>query len=202
MAPQDALTRDPEPPASETAGSGAQSILVVDDDPLIAMTMSAVLNDLGHITVEANSAREALEQLSQKIYFDLMITDYAMPTMNGLQLIEASAGALARTPDHPGHRLRGTPRRLGQGRTAPTQTVRPRRSGARGGCSSVGEPKDLGLIFDGRSRKAMRVWERRCPASTAPHPSPLPGGEREPRRAALRFKSSAPPYSRYSHTVD
>jgi CheY-like chemotaxis protein len=61
---------------------------VVDDDPLIAMTITAVLNDLGHVTVEAHSAREALEQLSQKNYFDVMITDYAMPVMNGLQLIE------------------------------------------------------------------------------------------------------------------
>jgi len=98
MTAEDALTREAEPPAAETGGSGAQSILVVDDDPLIAMTMSAVLNDLGHITVEANSAREALEQLSQKNYFDLMITDYAMPTMNGLQLIEQ---VQARWPELP-----------------------------------------------------------------------------------------------------
>jgi PAS domain S-box-containing protein len=73
---------------TEIQASVAQSILVVDDDPLIAMTMTAVLNDLGHVTVEANSAREALEHLSKKNYFDLMITDYAMPVMNGLQLIE------------------------------------------------------------------------------------------------------------------
>ncbi|GAB2803329.1 hybrid sensor histidine kinase/response regulator [Dyella kyungheensis] len=88
MTAEDALTHEPEAPVPENSASGAQSILVVDDDPLIAMTMSAVLNDLGHITVEANSAREALDQLSQKNYFDLMITDYAMPVMNGLQLIE------------------------------------------------------------------------------------------------------------------
>jgi PAS domain S-box-containing protein len=75
---------EPEPEANATA----QSILVVDDDPLIAMTITAVLNDLGHVTVEAHSAREALEQLSQKTFFDVMITDYAMPVMNGLQLIE------------------------------------------------------------------------------------------------------------------
>ena len=80
-----ARATEPEP---EAHASTAQSILVVDDDPLIAMTITAVLNDLGHVTVEAHSAREALEQLSQKNYFDVMITDYAMPVMNGLQLIE------------------------------------------------------------------------------------------------------------------
>lgn len=81
-----APTRAPEP--EPEANATAQSILVVDDDPLIAMTITAVLNDLGHVTVEAHSAREALEQLSQKTFFDVMITDYAMPVMNGLQLIE------------------------------------------------------------------------------------------------------------------
>lgn len=79
-----ARTPEPEPEAN----TSAQSILVVDDDPLIAMTITAVLNDLGHVTVEAHSAREALDHLSQKTYFDVMITDYAMPVMNGLQLIE------------------------------------------------------------------------------------------------------------------
>lgn len=76
-----------EPPVVSTS-AGALTILVVDDDPLIAMTMTAVLNDLGHLTVECNSARDALEQLEQKAYFDLMITDYAMPGMNGHQLAQ------------------------------------------------------------------------------------------------------------------
>lgn len=95
---QVAPSRAPEQAAPEAEASSAQSILVVDDDPLIAMTMTAVLNDLGHVTVEANSAQEALEQLSQKTFFDLMITDYAMPVMNGLQLIEE---VQARWPDLP-----------------------------------------------------------------------------------------------------
>jgi PAS domain S-box-containing protein len=85
MAATPARVPEHEPEANATS---AQSILVVDDDPLIAMTITAVLNDLGHVTVEAHSAREALEQLSQKNVFDVMITDYAMPVMNGLQLIE------------------------------------------------------------------------------------------------------------------
>ncbi|WP_198651586.1 PAS domain-containing sensor histidine kinase [Dyella sp. C11] len=83
---------------SAATSSGALTILVVDDDPLIAMTMSAVLNDLGHLTVEVNSGRDALEELAQKPYFDLLITDYAMPGMNGAQL---AAEVKARWPTLP-----------------------------------------------------------------------------------------------------
>jgi len=75
-------------PASVPAKLGKKCILVVDDDPLIAMTMNAVLSDLGHESHEAHSGRVALEMLEIGSHFDIVITDYAMPGMNGLQLIE------------------------------------------------------------------------------------------------------------------
>ena len=65
-----------------------RTILIVDDDPLIAMTMSAVLNDLGHTSLEAHSGREAIELMDDRDDVELMITDYAMPNMTGLQLTE------------------------------------------------------------------------------------------------------------------
>jgi PAS domain S-box-containing protein len=62
------------------------SILAVDDDALILMNTVALLEDLGHIVVEASSGREALQRLEGQA-FDLIITDHAMPQMTGGQLI-------------------------------------------------------------------------------------------------------------------
>ena len=45
-----------------------------------------MLEDLGHIAVTAGSGPEALERLDENLAVELMITDYAMPGMTGLQL--------------------------------------------------------------------------------------------------------------------
>ncbi|WP_457584656.1 response regulator [Ensifer canadensis] len=64
----------------------ALRILVVDDDFLVRMGTSAMLEDLGHVTVEASSAAGALEILGSGQQFDLIITDQAMPGMTGAEL--------------------------------------------------------------------------------------------------------------------
>jgi PAS domain S-box-containing protein len=64
-------------------------ILVVDDDVLIAMSTVDMLEDLGHEVIEVNSGEAALHALSTGNGVDLMITDFAMPGMNGAQLAEA-----------------------------------------------------------------------------------------------------------------
>jgi signal transduction histidine kinase len=60
-------------------------ILVVDDDQLILANTIDMLQDLGHVAVPAVSGAEALEQL-ERMQFDLMITDHAMPRMTGSEL--------------------------------------------------------------------------------------------------------------------
>jgi CheY-like chemotaxis protein len=61
---------------------------VVDDDVLIAMVTTGMLEDLGHEVIEANSGQGALATLQTGEHVDLMITDFAMPGMNGAQLAE------------------------------------------------------------------------------------------------------------------
>ncbi len=73
---------------AEASPSSRAVILVVDDDPLIAMSTVEMLEDLGHRAIEANSAAEALEILKDGQAIDLMLTDQAMPGMTGLQLAE------------------------------------------------------------------------------------------------------------------
>jgi PAS domain S-box-containing protein len=62
-------------------------VLVVDDDVLVAMNTTAMLEDLGHEAIEVHSARQALETLESMAGFDLLITDQAMPQMTGSQLV-------------------------------------------------------------------------------------------------------------------
>jgi CheY-like chemotaxis protein len=64
------------------------TILVVDDDPLIAMSTADMLEDLGHVVIEANSGQRALEIIDGGQNIDLMMTDQAMPGMTGIQLAE------------------------------------------------------------------------------------------------------------------
>jgi PAS domain S-box-containing protein len=65
------------------------TVLVVDDDALIAMSTVGMLEDLGHEAVDAGSPARALEILESGQHVDLLITDYSMPRMNGVELAKA-----------------------------------------------------------------------------------------------------------------
>ena len=77
-------TLETAPPAS----TNTAKILVVDDDPLIAMSTVDMLEDLGHTVIRANSGKRALEMLESEPAFDVLMTDHAMPGMTGLELAE------------------------------------------------------------------------------------------------------------------
>ena len=66
----------------------ASTILVVDDDALINMSTVDMVEDLGHTALEAYSGKQALEILASGRQIDLLITDYAMPGMTGVELAE------------------------------------------------------------------------------------------------------------------
>ncbi len=61
-------------------------ILVVDDDPLVAASTAALLEDSGHTVIEALSGQRALDLLRLGARVDIVITDQAMPGMTGLEL--------------------------------------------------------------------------------------------------------------------
>jgi CheY-like chemotaxis protein/two-component sensor histidine kinase len=72
-------------PAQEVAGRKL-NILLVDDDALVSMGTADMLMDLGHSVVEASSGASALQLLDTDARFDIVLTDFAMPGMNGLDL--------------------------------------------------------------------------------------------------------------------
>jgi CheY-like chemotaxis protein len=61
-------------------------VLVVDDDPLVVASTAAMLEDLGHIVVEAFSGARALDMLKLGTNVDVVVTDHAMPGMTGAEL--------------------------------------------------------------------------------------------------------------------
>lgn len=65
-------------------------ILFVDDDPLIAMSTTEMLEDLGHQVIGASSGLHALDILRSDRQIDLMMTDHLMPGMTGIELAAAS----------------------------------------------------------------------------------------------------------------
>jgi two-component system response regulator (stage 0 sporulation protein F) len=73
------------------------AIILVDDEPDILIILQRLLRGLtsGHDVIVANNGAAALEQLALRPA-RLVITDYNMPGMNGLQL---TAAIKARTPE-------------------------------------------------------------------------------------------------------
>jgi CheY-like chemotaxis protein len=61
-------------------------ILLVDDNSLGLAARRSVLEELGHQVCTSSTAAEALE-LCGKRGFDVVVTDYKMPKMNGVELI-------------------------------------------------------------------------------------------------------------------
>jgi PAS domain S-box-containing protein len=69
---------------------GKESILFVDDEVDIAFMGKEMLERFGYNVVEKTDSAEALDEFranSEK--YDIVITDYAMPRMNGLELARA-----------------------------------------------------------------------------------------------------------------
>jgi len=66
------------------------TILVVDDDALITLNTVDLLTEMGHVALEAYSAAEALRILEQRAEIAVLITDYAMPGMTGVELAAAA----------------------------------------------------------------------------------------------------------------
>ncbi|TLX63630.1 hybrid sensor histidine kinase/response regulator [Stutzerimonas nosocomialis] len=82
-----ALPAEAEPaPATATP---TLRVLLVDDDALVLTSFSAVIEELGHSVLAARSGAQALEMMSREMPVDVVVTDYAMPGMTGLELAEA-----------------------------------------------------------------------------------------------------------------
>lgn len=66
-----------------------KTVLVIDDNPQIRKLFNEVLNMGGFDTYCAESGISALD-LIKEAPFDIIISDYSMPGMNGAELVEVT----------------------------------------------------------------------------------------------------------------
>jgi len=90
-ADKQAATETGQPPVG-LSEAGTESILVVEDDPIVRSSVVRQLESLGYRTITANNAAEALTIIDAGTAFDLLFTDLIMPgPMNGSQLAKEAA---------------------------------------------------------------------------------------------------------------
>jgi len=86
----------PAQPAAASPGpaieGGNETVLIVEDDPLVRNYVNTRLRNLGYQTVEAGNAVEAIAIAESGAKFDLLFTDVIMSgAMNGRQLADEMA---------------------------------------------------------------------------------------------------------------
>ena len=71
--------------ATQVARSGAV-ILLVDDDNAVREVTASILEEIGYVVVKVGSGGAALDVLDQHTKIDLVLLDFAMPGMSGVEL--------------------------------------------------------------------------------------------------------------------
>jgi PAS domain S-box-containing protein len=72
----------------ESEPHGGAHILLVDDHEAVRLTTAAMLRDLGHQVTEMTDGAEAIAFLrTSRGGWDLLVTDYAMPHVSGVEVI-------------------------------------------------------------------------------------------------------------------
>jgi two-component system, NtrC family, response regulator AtoC len=77
---------------------GLKTILFVDDEMEARRTFSEVLSDMGYNVIDKSDGLSALSLIRQGVPVDLVITDYRMPDMNGLDLVKTLRKILPSIP--------------------------------------------------------------------------------------------------------
>jgi two-component system response regulator ChvI len=73
-------------------------ILIVDDDPLFRESIAGNLVDAGFDIEEAGDGRQSLERLHSERLPDLILLDWKMPGMNGIEVLHRLREARIRIP--------------------------------------------------------------------------------------------------------
>jgi CheY-like chemotaxis protein len=74
---------------SDSFAWSARRILVVEDEAPVRELLMRLLQESGYLVAAARNGAEAVAMASQQPPFDLLITDYAMRGMNGVEVAEA-----------------------------------------------------------------------------------------------------------------
>jgi two-component system cell cycle sensor histidine kinase/response regulator CckA len=79
----------PPPVLAPTSRRGTETVLVVEDDPLVRKVALRSLTAAGYRVMLASNGQEALEiAADEKVAFDLLLTDVIMPGLNGREVAD------------------------------------------------------------------------------------------------------------------
>jgi diguanylate cyclase (GGDEF)-like protein len=67
------------------------NVVVVDDDPVVRLVLARAVSSLGHVALPAETAEVALRHLD-RTSVDVVISDWLMPGLNGLELCQLVRG--------------------------------------------------------------------------------------------------------------
>jgi CheY-like chemotaxis protein len=76
--------------AEAPRAESGETVLVVEDEPVVRSLTIEVLEDLGYRTLEAADGPEGLKILQSRQDIDLLVTDVGLPGLNGRQLADAA----------------------------------------------------------------------------------------------------------------
>lgn len=76
-------------PSDSRPGPRNARVMLVDDEEIVRRAAAEMLSDIGYTVVQAGSAAEALTLIERDGAADLVLTDYKMPGMNGVELATA-----------------------------------------------------------------------------------------------------------------
>lgn len=83
------MTAEDAPPSRQAAGRWY--VLLVDDNPTLLRSFRSILESRGHQVEAASSGVAAIAQVERE-RFDVVLTDIAMPQMNGVELLRNIRG--------------------------------------------------------------------------------------------------------------
>src|SRR2546428_9316396 len=129
-------------------------LLLVDDEPALLFTLSQLLKSRGLEAVLARSGKEALAKLEG---VDAVVTDYAMPEMDGVQLLQAIH-----------ERDESLPVILLTAHGSERIAVRAMKTGAYEYVTKPFDIEEMGLVIDrALEARALRMQNRRLTAEKA-----------------------------------
>jgi len=84
--------------AGTTASRRGAVVLTVDDDSQVRDVTATILEESGYIVLKAAAGRAALDVLSHRTRVDLVVLDFAMPGMSGIEVAEEIESRFPRMP--------------------------------------------------------------------------------------------------------
>jgi len=77
-----------DPGTTRSAAGWGMKVLIAEDDRASSMLLRRLLEELGHEVVAVTNGADAIEQLTRKDDLQVVVSDWLMPVMDGLELCE------------------------------------------------------------------------------------------------------------------